>query len=126
MICSDGPYSQMISRQQYLQALSHPDFYVRSGVLRMFSEEGDPGLDVTRAACAAIDQFGARKAFEHPYQLSKLAIAQSRTIPNAFRSRKFSIASWSCKGLKTLISINGERGWKRLVTFSPEMTMRIT
>jgi hypothetical protein len=67
----------MISRKQYIQALKHPDFHVRSEVLRMFSEDRDPGLDVTSAALAAIDRFGVSEAFEFPHMVADLAIDEA-------------------------------------------------
>lgn len=70
----------MISRQQYLQALEHPDIHVRSGVLRMFSEDRDPGLDVTSATLAAIDKFGVSEAFEFPHMVSHLAIDETGVL----------------------------------------------
>jgi len=42
----------MITRRKYIEALSLPDFFVRSGVFRMFTDDRDPGSEVTSAAIA--------------------------------------------------------------------------
>lgn len=64
----------MISRQKYIGALNHPDFFVRSGVLRMFSDDDDKGTEVTAAALLAIDQYGVLEAFEFPHMVCRLAL----------------------------------------------------
>jgi len=43
----------------------------------MFSEDRDPGLDVTSAALAAIDKLGVSEAFEFPYMVAHLAIDEA-------------------------------------------------
>ena len=67
----------MITRQQYIEALSHPDFFVRSGVLRMFSDDRDSGCEVTSAAIASFENFGIREAFEFPHMICDLALDES-------------------------------------------------
>ena len=104
----------MISRQQYLQALAHPDFYVRSGVLCMFSEDRDPGLDVTAAVLATIDRLGASEAFEFPHKIAHLAIDEigvawviEKVASLGDTSAAFHFLQWVCK--KAPVSILQQR-----------------
>ncbi len=46
----------------------------------MFSEDQDPGLDVTGAALAAMDRFGVFEAFEFPHMVVDLAIDESNAV----------------------------------------------
>jgi hypothetical protein len=77
MIASLRLWLAMISRRQYIEALAHPDFFVRSGVFHMFSEDSDPECDVTAAVTASLDAFGLHEAFEWPHMVGELAMDET-------------------------------------------------
>ncbi len=70
----------------------------------MFSDDRDPGLDVTTAAIAAIDRLGVSEAFEYPHMLTDLAIdgagvawALEKVPTLGDTSAAFHFLSWVCE-----------------------------
>lgn len=70
----------------------------------MFSDDRDPGLDVTSAALAAMDRFGVSEAFEFPHLVIDLAIDEAAilwAIEKASTlgdtSNAFHFLRWVCK-----------------------------
>lgn len=70
----------------------------------MFSEDRDPGLDVTTAARAAIDRLGVSEAFEFPHMIGDLAIdvtgvtwALEKVAALGDANAAFHFLLWVCK-----------------------------
>lgn len=66
----------MPTREQYIQALSHPDYLLRSSVISILCEEIDPGIDITVAAIHAVETFGWDQAFEWTHRITKFSLDQ--------------------------------------------------
>ena len=58
--------------KRLLTALGHDDFFLRSTALHLLADMPKPGIEATRAAIAAIEKHGHRKAFEYPHQFGSL------------------------------------------------------
>ena len=66
----------MPTREQYIQALSHPDPLLRSSVISILCEEIDPGIDITVAAIHAVETFGWDQAFEWTHMITRFSLDQ--------------------------------------------------
>lgn len=63
-----------ITRELQVKGLLHSDPIVRNSFLYMLGEQRYSGIDATRAALTAVEQWGIRNAFRYPLGITDLAL----------------------------------------------------
>ncbi|MFT4587916.1 MAG: hypothetical protein ACI9VS_000725 [Candidatus Binatia bacterium] len=66
-----------ITREQRVQGLRHPNLFVRSSLLSLFSEDLDPDPAVSAAVIQTIGEHGWNAAFQFTHQAASLCCDES-------------------------------------------------